>query len=128
MVGKEHRNSALRTVFRLNVMGYHGGRMGAVNGMFPDGTVVRVAERSNAQEVWTGVTYALAAFLLSSGMTEQAWKTAEGIYRTTYETGGMWFRTPEGWTDQRGQWEFRASMYMRPLAVWAIQAALGKLK
>jgi non-lysosomal glucosylceramidase len=124
VVPREHRDSVLRTVFRLNVMSYNGGRMGAVNGMFPDGAVVRVDERSNAQEVWTGVSYALAAFLLHSGRREEAWKTAEGVYRTAWETGGMWFRTPEGWTDQRGRWEFRASMYMRPLAVWAIQAAL----
>ena len=57
-------------------------------------------------------------------MTAEAWKTAEGVYRTTYETGGMWFRTPEGWLEHGGQWQFRASMYMRPMAVWAIQAVL----
>ena len=124
VVPLEHRNSALRTVYRMNVMGYHGGRLGAVNGVLPDGTVDRMEQRSNSFEVWTGVTYSLAAFMLSSGMRDEAWKTAEGIYRTTYETGGMWFRTPEGWADQGGTWEFRASMYMRPLAVWAIQAAL----
>ena len=37
----------------------------------------------------------------------------------------LWFRTPEGWKERDGKWEFRASMYMRPLAVWAIQAALS---
>jgi hypothetical protein len=54
----------------------------------------------------------------------EAWKTAEGIYRTTYETGGLWFRTPECWAEKDGKIGYRASMYMRPLAVWAIQAAL----
>jgi len=124
VVPREHRDAVLRLVHKLNVTSYNGGRMGAVNGMFPDGTVVRVDERSNAQEVWTGVTYSLAAFMLQSGMAAEAWKTAEGVYRTAWENAGMWFRTPEGWTDQHGGWEYRASMYMRPMAIWAIQAAL----
>jgi non-lysosomal glucosylceramidase len=128
VVSREHRDAVLRLVYKLNVMSYQGGRMGAVNGIFADGIVVRVDERSNAQEVWTGVTYALAAFMLQSGMTAEAWKTAEGIYRTSWENAGMWFRTPEGWTDQHGAWEYRASMYMRPLAVWAIQAALSEME
>jgi non-lysosomal glucosylceramidase len=96
-----------------------------MNGVMPDGSADRVNDPSNAFEIWTGVSYALAAFFHSSGMTAEGWKTAEGIYRTTYETGGMWFRTPEGWVEKDGKWQFRASMYMRPMAVWAIQAALG---
>jgi non-lysosomal glucosylceramidase len=124
VVPREHRDSVLKTVYHLNVMGYHQGTRGAVNGIMSDGKPDEIDEHSNAFEVWTGVTYALAAFMHSSGMTEEAWKTAEGIYRTTYETGGMWFRTPEGWKEHDGKWGFRASMYMRPLAVWAIQAAL----
>jgi non-lysosomal glucosylceramidase len=125
IVPRAHRDTALKTVYRLNVLGYHDGTLGAVNGILPDGSPDLVDDRSNAFEVWTGVTYALSAFMHSSGMTQEAWKTAEGIYRTTYETGGMWFRTPEGWKEHDGKWDFRASMYMRPLAVWAIQAALG---
>jgi non-lysosomal glucosylceramidase len=120
IVPRAHRDSVLKTVFRLNV-----GPRGAMNGVMPDGSADRVNDPSNAFEIWTGVSYALAAFFHSSGMTAEGWKTAEGIYRTTYETGGMWFRTPEGWVEKDGKWQFRASMYMRPMAVWAIQAALG---
>ena len=125
VVPREHRDAALKTIYRLNVLGYHGGASGAVNGIMPDGKPDEIDANSNAFEVWTGVTYALAAFMRSSGMNDESWKTAEGIYRTTYETGGLWFRTPEGWKEHDGKWEFRASMYMRPLAVWAIQAAIG---
>ncbi len=141
VVPAERRNRALRKVFEYNVMKYYDGEAGAVNGMMPDGTVDRIfTQQSNSYEVWTGVTYALAAFLLDSGMEREAWQTARGPYRITYETGGMWFRTPEGWTDQPeprpgekapapGPLQFRASMYMRPLAIWAIQAVLdGKSK
>jgi non-lysosomal glucosylceramidase len=35
-----------------------------------------------------------------------------------YESKGYWFRTPEAW-DVTGN--FRASMYMRPAAVWAME-------
>jgi non-lysosomal glucosylceramidase len=75
-----------------------------------------------SQEVWTGVTYALAAFMLHNGMVDEAFATARGIYEVTYRSGGLWFRTPEAWTS-RG--EYRASMYMRPQAIWAMQHALN---
>jgi hypothetical protein len=35
-----------------------------------------------------------------------------------YESKGYWFRTPEAW-DVNGN--FRASMYMRPAAIWAME-------
>jgi len=127
VVPAEKRDRALRKIFDFNVMKYYNGEAGAVNGMMPDGAVDRLFTKStNAHEVWTGVTYALAAFMLDSGMEREAWQTARGIYRTTYETGGLWFRTPEGWTDQPGKMTFRASTYMRPLAIWAIQAVLDR--
>ncbi len=127
IVPAAHRASALRKVFDYNVMEYYKGEAGAVNGMMPDGMVDRIFKKStNSHEVWSGVTYALSAFMLDSGMEKEAWQTAYGVYRITYETGGMWFRTPEGWTDQPGHMIFRASMYMRPLAIWAIQAVLDR--
>ena len=39
-----------------------------------------------------------------------------------------WFRTPAGRAEQRGFREFRAPLYMRSLAVGAIQAALDGRK
>ena len=98
--------------------GFAGGQWGAVNGMRPDGSVDRSSEQS--PEVWPGVTYALAALLLHRGMDTEAWETARGAVRATYERG-PWFRTPEAW-DEGGN--FRASMYMRPLSVWAMDHAL----
>jgi len=40
----------------------------------------------------------------------------------TYERG-LWFRTPEAY-DRQGN--FRASLYLRPLAIWAIEEALRR--
>ena len=121
IVPAAHTASALATVYRLNVQGFGGGQMGAVNGMRPDGS----PDQSNMQsaEVWTGVTYSLAAFLLHQGQDAAAWATAYGVYHVTYETKGYWFRTPEAW-DATGN--FRASMYMRPQAIWAMQWALTR--
>ena len=121
VVPDDHVRSALEAIYQANVLGFAGGQMGAVNGTRPDGSVDRSADQ--AEEVWTGVTYGLAAFLLQRGMEEAAWRTAWGVYRVTYETGGLWFRTPEAW-DEQGR--FRASMYMRPGAIWAIEWALSK--
>jgi len=51
-------------------------------------------------------------------MRDQAYRTAWGLYHVIYESKGYWFRTPEAW-DVSGN--FRASMYMRPAAIWAME-------
>lgn len=113
-----HIALTLQTIYDRNVRGFEAGSMGAVNGVRPDGSL----DTSNLQasEVWTGVSYALAAFMLHRGLTDEGWATAWGVYNVTYNRG-YWFRTPEAW-DKRGN--FRASMYMRPLSIWAIERAL----
>jgi non-lysosomal glucosylceramidase len=117
-VPADQARSALLTIVERNVRGFMGGRMGAVNGTRPDGSVDISSEQS--QEVWPGVTYALAALLLHRGMDAEAWETAEGAVATTHDRG-LRFRTPEAW-DRQG--DFRASIYMRPLSIWAIEHAL----
>src|SRR5262249_12932292 len=114
----EHVRSALQTIYDYNVRRFADGQMGAVNGMRPDGTIDRSSQHS--EEVWTGTTYALAAFMLQRGLRDEAWATARGVYNVTYERG-YWFRTPEAY-DINGN--FRASLYMRPLSVWAMEYAL----
>ena len=113
-------DAALRTIHRLNVAGFAGGRMGAVNGMRPDGTVDESSEQS--AEVWVGTTYALAAFMLGRGLTDEGWATARGAAAVTYERG-LWFRTPEAY-DAAGN--FRATLYVRPLAIWAMEEAFER--
>lgn len=51
--------SALDQIYNSNVLNFAGGRLGAVNGMRKDGTVEK--RYLQADEVWVGVTYALAA-------------------------------------------------------------------
>jgi non-lysosomal glucosylceramidase len=120
LVPAAHARSALKRIHQLNVVDFGDGLIGAVNGMRPDGTVDRSSEQS--QEVWTGTNYALAAFMIGRGLVDEGWSTAEGVARVTYERG-LWFRTPEAY-DREGN--FRASMYLRPLAIWAIEEALER--
>lgn len=120
IVPAERVIAALRTIHRLNVCSFADGLMGAVNGIHTDGTVDTSSEQSS--EVWTGTTYALAAFMLGRGLTREGWETARGVAAVTYERG-LWFRTPEAY-DIDGN--YRASQYLRPLAIWAIEEALER--
>ncbi len=120
LVAPERVRSALRTVHALNVVAFGDGLLGAVNGMRLDGSVDASSEQS--AEVWVGTTYALAAFMIGRGLVDEGWETARGAAAVTYERG-LWFRTPEAY-DRHGN--FRASVYLRPLAIWAIEDALRR--
>jgi non-lysosomal glucosylceramidase len=116
LVPTEMRQSALHKIYSFNVMKFANGEMGAVNGIAPDGSLVQTNEQ--VQEVWSGTTLGLADLMLAEGMKDEAYRTAWGIYHVVYETKGYWFRTPESW-DITGN--YRASMYMRPGAIWAME-------
>jgi non-lysosomal glucosylceramidase len=116
LVPHEMQISTLKKIFANNVMKLGDGEMGAANGMAADGSILRGNEQG--EEVWAGTTFSLAALLLSEGMKDEAYKTAHGIYHVIYESKGYWFRTPEAWDDTGN---FRAGMYMRPAAVWALE-------
>jgi non-lysosomal glucosylceramidase len=113
---KQMQLSAAKKIFATNVMKFGNGEMGAANGMAADGSIIR--DNEQAQEVWVGTSFGLAALLLSEGLTKEAYHTAWGIHHVVYETKGYWFRTPEAWDDTGN---FRAPMYMRPAAVWAME-------
>ncbi|KAI8537993.1 hypothetical protein RHMOL_Rhmol09G0066500 [Rhododendron molle] len=114
--------SSLRKIYDFNVMKVRGGRMGAVNGMHPNGKVDETCMQS--REIWTGVTYAAAATMILAGMEEEAFTTAEGIFIAGWseEGFGYSFQTPEAWT-MGGH--FRSLIYMRPLSIWGMQWALS---
>jgi non-lysosomal glucosylceramidase len=115
IVPKRMQLTAAKKIFDFNVMKFGKGELGAVNGMSANGSVVPNVE---AKEVWVGTTLGYAGLLMSEGMQEEAWKTTWGLYHVIYEDKGYWFRTPEAW-DITGN--FRAGMYMRPMAVWALE-------
>lgn len=109
---------ALETVLDSNFRGFAQGRLGPVNGRSPDGGPVGSEQ---ADEVWVGVGWGLASLALLMGLDDDAWRLGEALHRTLYEESGLWFRTPEAWTEDR---RYRACMYHRPLAVWSVYTAL----
>lgn len=79
--------NALQKIFEFNVMKVKGGRMGAVNGMLPNGKVDETCMQS--REIWTGVTYAVAATMLHAGMEHQGFAAAEGIFTSGWSEEGF---------------------------------------
>ncbi|XP_067928996.1 non-lysosomal glucosylceramidase-like isoform X1 [Watersipora subatra] len=112
-------NSALRTIYENNVLGFGGGQMGAINGCKPDGRADRTTVQS--EEFWTGVSYALSANFLQEGMLSEAFQTSHGVYREVYEQRGLGYQTPEAYMDNE---IYRSLGYMRPLCIWSIQWAI----
>lgn len=93
--------------------------VGAANGVLPDGS----PENPNAThplEVWTGINFGLAAFLMQSGQSTEAWALTKAVVRQVYEHG-LQFRTPEAIT---AVGTFRASHYLRAMAIWAVYGAI----
>ncbi|KAH1243952.1 Non-lysosomal glucosylceramidase [Glycine max] len=93
--------------------------------MLPDGKVDMSTMQS--REIWSGVTYALAATMIQENMIDMAFQTAGGVYETAWSNNGLGysFQTPEAWTTKD---EYRSLCYMRPLAIWAMQWELSRAK
>jgi len=119
IVPEECAISALKTVYESCFIKFKDGKFGAANGVMLDGS----PENPNAThplEVWTGINFGLAAFLLQMGMKEEAFKLTDVVIQQIYENG-LQFRTPEAITTVG---TFRASHYLRPMAIWAIYGVL----
>jgi non-lysosomal glucosylceramidase len=114
---------ALHHVYDFNVMKFQGGEMGAINGIGADGSLLH--ENPQVEEVWTGTTFSVASHMIAEGMTAEGFATAKGINNVVWRDRGYFFRTPEAY-DIHGM--YRASMYMRPAAIWAMEYALEQAK
>ncbi|MCK5306310.1 MAG: hypothetical protein KAJ66_04185 [Candidatus Omnitrophica bacterium] len=117
----------LRQVFERNVVplkDYNGdgiGDCGAINGIREDGGCI--GSKEQAEEIWTGASYFLAASMYHAGLKEEALKTAFGIYYITYEeeSTAYWFNTPEAWRNGGTQPRpTHPEQYQRPRAVWEL--------
>jgi non-lysosomal glucosylceramidase len=119
---KEKIKSCLETIFEFNVMKYGDGKLGAVNGMRPNGSVDITSMQS--EEMWVGITDSLASLMIYEDMSDKAWTTLEGMYDLIYNTHGMAFQTPEALTKPN---TYRSLGYMRPLCIWSIQYSIDNL-
>lgn len=63
------------------------GRRGAVNGMLPDGKVDMSSMQS--REIWSGVTYAVAATMIHENLIDMAFQTAGGIHEAAWSKEGL---------------------------------------
>jgi len=117
LVPMDMQRKTLKKIFDFNVMKFANGEMGAVNGIGADGKVI-INDNEQIREVWCGTAFSVAALMLADGLKDEGYHTAWGVYHTVYETQGYWFRTPEAY-EMNGK--FRASMYMRPAAIWAME-------
>ena len=75
-------------------------------------------------EVWTGINFGIAAFLVQMGMKDEAFKITKSGVEQVYENG-LQFRTPEAVT---ANGTFRASHYLRAMAIWGIYGILTEFK
>ena len=115
--------SALETVYESCFLKFNEGEFGAANGVMLNGS----PENPNAThplEVWTGINFGLAAFLVQMGMEEKAFKLTDTVVKQIYENG-LQFRTPEAIT---AGGTFRASHYLRAMAIWGIYGVLTNFK
>lgn len=115
IVPAECAQSALKTVYESCFLKFHNAQFGAANGVQLDGTPQN-PDATHPLEVWTGINFGLAAFLIQQGMKEEAFKLTEVVVRRVYENG-LQFRTPEAIT---AAGTFRASHYLRAMAIWAV--------
>ncbi len=115
IVTPESTVSTLKTIYQSCFKNFHNGQFGMANGVRPNGDPVHPKD-THPLEVWTGINFGLAAFFIQMGMKEQGFEIAEVVIQQIYQNG-LQFRTPEAITTTG---TFRASHYLRAMAIWAI--------
>lgn len=113
--------STLETIYQSCFLNFSDGKFGAANGVMLDGSPEN-PQATHPLEVWTGINFGLAAFMVQMGMKEQGLKITETVIDQIYENG-LQFRTPEAIT---AVGTFRASHYLRAMAIWSILLILGE--
>ncbi|WP_009632586.1 GH116 family glycosyl hydrolase [Synechocystis sp. PCC 7509] len=123
IVESDRTVSSLKTVYEACFLKFHNGAFGAANGLKIDGSPEN-PDATHPLEVWTGINFGLAAFLLQMDMKEEAFKLTQTVVEQIYNNG-LQFRTPEAIT---AVGTFRACHYLRPMAIWAVYGVLNNFK
>ncbi|MEH2254537.1 GH116 family glycosyl hydrolase [Nostoc sp.] len=111
---------ALKTVYDACFLKFCNGDFGAANGVRPDGSPEN-PKATHPLEVWTGINFGLAAFLVQMGMKDEAFRLTQAVVQQIYDNG-LQFRTPEAIT---AAGTFRASTYLRAMAIWGIYLVIN---
>ncbi len=120
VVERSYVESTLRKVYDACFLKFHDGKFGAANGVKPDGSPEN-PHATHPLEVWTGINFGLAAFMIQIKMVDEGLKIAETVVRQIYDNG-LQFRTPEAITTAG---TFRASHYLRAMAIWGLYKVLS---
>jgi non-lysosomal glucosylceramidase len=120
IVPSDRALSALKTVYDACFLKFCNGEFGAANGVRPDGSPEN-PKATHPLEVWTGINFGLAAFLVQMGMKDEALKLTQAVVQQIYDNG-LQFRTPEAIT---AVGTFRASTYLRAMAIWGIYLVIN---
>ena len=123
VVETQYAESALQEVYDACFLKYHNGQLGAVNGLKPGG-IPEDPDATHPLEMWTGINYGIAAFLLQMGRKKEAFQLTEVVVKQVYENG-LQFRTPEAIT---AVGTYRACHYLRAMAIWGIYGVLTKFE
>ncbi|WGV25214.1 GH116 family glycosyl hydrolase [Halotia branconii] len=115
IVSSDRALSALKTVYDACFLKFSNGQFGAANGVRPDGSPEN-PQATHPLEVWTGINFGLAAFLVQMEMKDEALRLTQAVVQQIYDNG-LQFRTPEAIT---ASGTFRASTYLRAMAIWGI--------
>jgi non-lysosomal glucosylceramidase len=115
VVAKQYVKKTLTKIYDACFLKFHQGKFGAANGVKPDGSPEK-PDDTHPLEVWTGINFGLAALMILNGMKDEGLSIAETVVKQVYENG-LQFRTPEAIT---AGGSFRASHYLRAMAIWAI--------
>ena len=113
--------SALKTVYEACFLNFKGAQFGAANGLLLDGSPVNPGD-THPLEVWTGINFGIAAFLVQMGLKDEAFRLTETVVGQVY-SNGLQFRTPEAITSVG---TFRASHYLRAMAIWALVTVIDR--
>jgi non-lysosomal glucosylceramidase len=119
VVENQYAEQALRKVYDTCFLRFADGKFGAANGLLPDGRPEN-PDATHPLEVWTGINFGLAAFLIQMGRKDEALHLTETVVKQIYENG-LQFRTPEAIT---AVGTFRASHYLRAMAIWGVYGLL----
>ena len=119
VVPTAHAVSAWQAVHDNNWAKFDAGAHGVVNVMTSAGAIDTGTPQS--QENWVGTSWGAVAGMIQQGMFTQAVSIGNSLYNTIWNTGQMWFRTPEAW--RTGLGGVRAAYYMRANCIWAAKHA-----
>eukprot|EP01123_Difflugia_compressa_P002611 TRINITY_DN13356_c0_g1_i1.p1 TRINITY_DN13356_c0_g1~~TRINITY_DN13356_c0_g1_i1.p1 ORF type:complete len:218 (-),score=36.38 TRINITY_DN13356_c0_g1_i1:56-688(-) len=109
--------TVLSNVYNMNILAISDGKLGAINGVRPDGSIDTSCLHS--QEMTPSVTYGVAAAMLQAGLTEEAFKLISDFTDNSYNNLGCAFQTPHCFSVS-GQ--YRGSTHMSSsLSIWAFQ-------